>query len=116
MIVAATDRTDRPERTRRRPMRKSMSLALVSAATLALTACHREHWGHGHADTGKITADIKAQEAQWEKDYAAKNPDALAGHYADNAALGSPGVALATDSGARHKELEGVASDPNLKI
>jgi ketosteroid isomerase-like protein len=95
-----------------------IAIALAGSASLALAACdHRGgEDGHHHADTGKIAAAIKAEETQWQADYAAKNADALAGHYADNAALGSPGAALATDSGARRKELEAMTGDPNLKL
>ncbi|HET9812738.1 MAG TPA: DUF4440 domain-containing protein [Sphingomicrobium sp.] len=83
----------------------------------ALAACDHDGWkGHKHADTARIAADIKAQEAQWEKDYAAKDANALAAHYADNAALGSPGAALATDPAARGKELAALTSDPNMKL
>jgi ketosteroid isomerase-like protein len=89
---------------------------IVSAAALALAGCDHDGSRKHHVDTAKVAQDIKAQEAAWEKDYASKNPDALAAHYADNAALGSPGAALATDSGSRRKEIEALTSDPNLKI
>ncbi|WP_051531316.1 YybH family protein [Sphingomonas sp. URHD0057] len=98
-------------------MIKPVTIALTGVAALALTGCHHREWkDHHHADASKIAADIKAQEVQWEKDYASKNPDALASHYADNGALGSPGAALATDSGARRKEMDSLTSDPNLKL
>jgi ketosteroid isomerase-like protein len=99
-------------------MRKAMSFTLAAAAALALAGCHHKGWRgeHHHADTAKIAADIKAQEAQWQQDYAAKNADALAGHYAADAALGSPGAALATDVAGRRKEIEALTSDPNLKL
>jgi ketosteroid isomerase-like protein len=97
-------------------MRTATSIALAAAAALTLSGCHHKGWSHHHADTGKIVADIKAQEAQWEKDYAAKDANALAGHYASDAALGSPGAALATDSAGRRKEIEALTSDPNLKL
>jgi ketosteroid isomerase-like protein len=98
-------------------MRKALAMALAGATLLALAGCDHDGWkGRHHADVAKITADIKAQEVQWEKDYASRNVDALAAHYADNAALGSPGVALATDAATRRKELETLTNDPNLKI
>jgi ketosteroid isomerase-like protein len=98
-------------------MRKAISLGLAAAATLALAACDHDGWKRHHrADTAKIAADIKAQEAQWEKDYTARNVDALAAHYASDAALGSPGAALATDDAARRKELQAMTADPNMKI
>ena len=98
-------------------MHTATSLTLAAAAALALTGCDHKGWkGHHHVDTAKVAADIKAQEVQWEKDYAAKNVDALAGHYAADAALGSPGAALATDAASRRKEIEALTSDPNLKL
>jgi ketosteroid isomerase-like protein len=98
-------------------MRTATSFTLVAAAALALAGCDHKGWrSHHHADTAKIAADIKAQEAQWEKDYAARNVDALANQYAADAALGSPGAALATDAASRRKEIEALTSDPNMKI
>jgi ketosteroid isomerase-like protein len=97
-------------------MRKATSFTLVAAAALTLAGCHHRGWGHHHADTAKIAADIKAQEAQWEKDYASRNVDALAGQYAADAALGSPGAALATDAASRRKEIEALTNDPNMKL
>ena len=97
-------------------MRTATPLMLVTAAALALTACRHDGWGHHHADTAKITEEIKAQETQWQKDYADKNVDALAGHYASDAALGGPGDPLATTDAERRKSLQAMVSDPNMKI
>jgi ketosteroid isomerase-like protein len=94
-----------------------MRFTLAAAAAVTLAGCDHHGWrDHHHSDTGKIMADIKAQEAQWQQDYAAKNADALAGHYAADAALGSPGTALATDTASRRKEIEALTGDPNLKL
>lgn len=98
-------------------MRNATNFTLAAVVALALVGCdHDGRSGHRHADTGKIAADIKAQEAQGQQDYAARNADALAGHYAADAALGSPGTPLATDAASRRKEIEGLTSDPNLKL
>ena len=65
----------------------------------------------------KIADDIKAQEAQWQKDYAAKNVDALAGQYADDAAIAGPGDAARDHRDAdRRKALQGMIGDPNFAL
>ena len=97
-------------------MTKSISFALAGAASLALAACNQGGGGNHGADTAKIASDIKAQEAQWQKDYADKNVEALAGHYADDAALGNPGDPLATTNAERRKTIATLISDPNLKL
>ena len=92
-------------------MRRTISLALAGAASLALAGCDHHRWnGHHHADTAKIADEIKAKEAQWQKDYAAKNVEALAGQYSDDAAIAGPGEALATSDVDRRKALQGMVS------
>jgi ketosteroid isomerase-like protein len=98
-------------------MHKTISLALVAAATLALAGCDDHGWGgHRHADTAKIADDIKAKEAQWLKDYQSKDLEALVGQYSDDAAIAGPGDPLATSDTDRRKALQGLISDPNFKI
>ncbi len=89
----------------------------IAATTLTLAACdHDGGWGRHHADTAKIAEEIKAKEAQWQKDYAARNLDALAGQYADDAALASAGDPLATSGADRRKALQGLTADPNFAL
>jgi len=59
---------------------------------------------------------IKAQEAAWQKGYADKDINVLAGEYADDAVLVSPGEPLATTDVERRKSLGGLISDPNFKL
>lgn len=98
-------------------MRRTISLALAGAASLALAGCDHHRWnGHHQADTAKIADEIKAQEARWQKDYAAKNVEALAGQYTDDAAIAGPGEALATSDVDRRKSLQGMVADPNFAL
>lgn len=92
-------------------------LSLTLAATLLLVGCDHDGWkGRHHADTGKIADQLKASEAQWQKDYAAKDVDAIAGQYAGDAAIGSPGETLATNSSSRRAAIEGMTGDPNFAL
>ena len=50
------------------------------------------------------------------KDYAAKDTGALAGQYADNAALASPGDPLATSDVDRRRAMQGLTGDPNFAL
>lgn len=99
-------------------MTNGIRLSLAVAATaLALAACdHDGGRGRQHADTARIADDIKAKEAQWRKDYAAKNMDALAGQYASDAALASPGDPLAVTDTDRRKALQSLTADPNFAL
>jgi len=98
-------------------MRNGISLSIAAAAALTLAGCDHHAWSGRHqADTAKIADDIKSKEAQWQKDYAAKNVEALAGQYADDAALAGPGDPLATSEVDRRKALGGLVSDPNFAL
>lgn len=95
-------------------MHKSVPILIASLAALSATGCTQG--AKASADTAQITDSIKAQETQWEKDYAAKDVNALAGHYAADASLGGPGDPLATTEVDRRKVLTTLVSDPNFKL
>lgn len=95
-------------------MKNVVPLTIAAMAALAVSGCTKG--AEAAADTAKIADSIKAQEAQWEKDYAAKDINALAGHYADDAALAGPGDPVATSDSERRKLLQGFVTDPNLKL
>lgn len=99
-------------------MTKAIPFAIAAVASIALAGCdHHGGWGHHHgADTAKIAAEIKTQEAQWQKDYAAKDVSAIAGNYADDAVFGAPGDPLATTSSTRRESIQKLIDDPNLKL
>jgi ketosteroid isomerase-like protein len=95
-------------------MHKAIPVTLAALAALAVDGCNKGT--QASADAAQISDGIKAQEAQWEKDYAAKDINALAGHYADDAALAGPGDPVATSDAERRKALQGFVTDPNLKL
>jgi ketosteroid isomerase-like protein len=97
-------------------MRNVTAIAVAASALVLLSGCER-YEGHGHqADAAAIEKQIKAIETQWNADYNAHNVDAIAAHYADDAALANPGAALATDAASRRAGIAQFVSDPNLKI
>jgi ketosteroid isomerase-like protein len=95
-------------------MNKAIPTTLGVLAALAASGCTKS--ATAAVDPAQITDSIKAQEAQWEKDYAAKDINALAAHYADDAELGGPGDELATTDAGRRKALTALTIDPNFKV
>lgn len=99
-------------------MRKIAGIALAASALVLLSGCDKaqRHDQAQTADAAAIEKQIRAVETQWQADYAAHNADALAGHYAKDAALINPGAALATDAAARRAALGQIVADPNLNL
>jgi ketosteroid isomerase-like protein len=98
-------------------MRKGLTLSLAAAATLTLGGCDHHGWGaHHRADSAKLADEVKAREAQWQKDYSSKNLEALAGTYTDDAAIAGPGDPVATSDSDRRKAIQGLISDPNFAL
>lgn len=95
-------------------MNKVIPVAFATIAALTASGC--TSGGKAHVDAAKVEESIRAEEAQWQKDYAAKDINALAGHYADDAALGGPGDPLATSESQRRKMIQNLIIDPNLMI
>src|SRR5262245_57215979 len=62
-------------------MEKIIPVAIAAVAALGVSGCTKG--AEAAIDTTQISDSIKAQEAQWEKDYAAKDINALGAHYAD---------------------------------
>ena len=94
-------------------MKSAILLATMAAGAMALGGCMKAPAG---ADTAKIADDLKAREAQWQKDYAAKNVEGLSGQYSDDAAIAGPGDPLATSDVDRRKLIQGMTSDPNFAL
>src|SRR5687768_2594881 len=85
---------------------------LVGAAALMLAGCGRD----ASNDRAGIEQQLREQEAQWQRDHAAKDAAALGSHYADDAALASPGAAIVTSKEERTAALQSLAKDPNLQM
>ena len=95
-------------------MHKLFPLTIAIVAALAGSGCTKGAEAAG--DAAQISDSIKAQEAQWEKEYAAKDLNALAGHYAEDAALAGPGDAVASTDVDRRKAIQALITDPNFKL
>src|SRR5438309_1051162 len=95
-------------------MKKLVPVMLAGAAAFAMSGCTKS--AEAAVDPSKIADTIKAQEAGWQKGYADKDINVLAGEYADDAALANPGEPLATTDVDRRKSLGTTISDPNLKL
>jgi uncharacterized protein (TIGR02246 family) len=95
-------------------MHKAIPLTVAVFAALGISGCTKG--AQAAADPAKIEQSIRAQEAQWQKDYAAKDVNALAGHYADDAVMAGPGDPPATTDTQRRQSLAMLTSDPNLRL
>lgn len=92
-----------------------LKLALAAAAALSLTAgCDGR--SDPPADTRAIQQQLRAQEAQWQSDYASRDVSRLESHYAAGGTIASPGAPLATDPASRRAALEPLTRDPNLHM
>lgn len=94
-------------------MHKAVPLTLFALSTFITSGCTP---GAKAADPAQIEQAIRAKEADWVKAYKAKDVDALASQYSEDAALGGPGEALATSSADRRKALEALTSDANFAL
>jgi len=88
-------------------MKRFATLCATFAIALLMTACNEA------ADTHD--ADVKAlkdNEAQWNRDFASKDPDKLVAYYADDAILMSPGMPAGSGKDAIRNTLKQMVSDP----
>ena len=93
-------------------MKKLASICIAPAIALILTACSSQP-----PDTR--AADIKAiqdNEAQWNKDYAAKDVGKIVAHYSDNAILMAPGMPPSSGRDAIHSMIQQMAADPAISL
>lgn len=97
-------------------MRRSISMALAGAGaiTLVCSGCSKPAVTAA-ADPDSIKQAIKADEAKWNKDFKAKDTEALAGHYADDAYFVAPGV-TADGSTEIRKVYATASTDPAFNI
>lgn len=97
-------------------MRKSISIALIGAASVGLTlgGCNKPG-SAGAANPDSIRQAVKADEAKWNKDLKAKDTEALAGHYADDAFLVVPG-ATADGTTAIRQIFATASTDPAFAV
>jgi len=96
-------------------MKRLLILSATLAAAGLLTACNTAPAPAANTHDADVKA-IQDNEAQWVKDYASKDAAKLAGHYADDAVLITPGASTATGKDAITKMLTAMVADPALDI
>lgn len=68
------------------------------------------------ADTAAIEQQILAKEEEWNRAYAERDSEALAGFFADDAAMANPGEQLVRGKESIRKATEAFSKDPNLNV
>src|SRR5438128_695144 len=94
-------------------IKMTIKVFIVAGVMLALSACQQ---APAKVDTAAIEKQLKEGEARWNEAYRKRDAAALAGAYADDAALANPGAALVSGKEAIRKETAGYAADPNLRV
>lgn len=97
-----------------------MRRTILLAATL-LAGCQQAQSGNNAAQAASHSNDeiadaIRAQEAQWARDYAARDAAAILTHYAPDATLAAPGAPLATGHDAIRDADREMLADPNFQL
>lgn len=86
--------------------------ALVLLAMLAMPGCDTNE----KPNTAQIEQQILAQEERWNRAYAQRDAEALAGFFADDAAMASPGEQLVRGKDSIRQAVQAFAEDPNLNV
>jgi uncharacterized protein (TIGR02246 family) len=94
-------------------MTNRIPLAMVATAAIAFSGCARDKPAD---DPAKIAGDIKALEAKWEQAFAAKDGEAIAGFYTDDAEIVEAGAPVAASNTERRKAIQALLTDPNFKL
>lgn len=89
------------------------SIVSMSLAAVLLAGCESEP---RKADSAVIEQQILAQEEAWNRAYARRDAEALAGFFADDGAMASPGEQLVRGKESIRKASEEFAKDPNLNV
>jgi uncharacterized protein (TIGR02246 family) len=91
---------------------RSINSIIAASAALVLAGC----FSAPKSDQAAIAAQLKGNEAKWNRAYANHDGAALATAYAPDAALANPGSPLVTGADAIRKETASFAADPSLKV
>src|SRR5580658_7157343 len=92
-------------------MKRPLTLTAIAVIALMATACNQP------ADTHDADVQaIKNDELQWNQDWAARDADKIAAHYADDAVLKAPGSPATTGKDAIRSALKQMVSDPTLSL
>lgn len=100
---------------------KSIALLGAAAMIVSVSGCERYEHKEGKAataDTSAIADAIKADEAKWSQEFAAKpkSLDALTAHYADDATFVAPGLKAMTGKADIRKAYEEALKDANFNV
>ena len=87
-------------------------IGLVVVAMLAMAGCGTRE----KPNTAEIEQRILAQEEQWNRAFAQRDAEALAGFFADDAAMASPGEQLVRGKQSIREAVDAFAEDPNLNV
>jgi len=100
-------------------MRKMLSTMLAGSVALgvALGGCSKSGESAGAAANPQdVTQAIKADEAKWNKQFAAKDQEGLVDHYADDAYFVAPGVAGTEGSTPIRQIFANASTDPAFEV
>jgi len=97
-------------------MHKSMTLALLGAAAMALTLGGCSKPGTSAASADSIKQAITANEAKWNQQFKSKDTEALVDHYADDAFFYATGEAPANGSTAIRQSYANASTDPAFEV
>ena len=89
---------------------------LIVAALIGLSACKATEQKAAKVDLAAEEQAIRAKESTWMEAYNKHDAKGLTGQYEEDAALAANGTALMTDAVGRGIFLEGMATDPALKV
>lgn len=88
------------------------SIGVAFVALLAMAGCET----NDKPNTAEIEQQILAQEEQWNRAFAERDAEALAGFFADDAAMANPGEQLVRGKQSIREAVEAFAEDPNLNV
>ncbi|MCL6697990.1 nuclear transport factor 2 family protein [Sphingomonas sp. NSE70-1] len=89
---------------------------LIAAAVFGLSACKPAEQKAAKVDLAAEEQALRAKESAWMEAYNKHDAKVLTGQYEDDASLAANGTALMTDAVGRGIFLEGMATDPALKV
>ena len=95
-----------------RYLNRLTALCGTAAVALLLTSCNATPPDTRDADAKAL----RDNETQWNQDFASKDAEKLASHYADSAILMSPGMPPSSGKDAIRKTLTGMLADPALSL
>lgn len=93
-------------------MMNRTGIGMVFVAMLVMASCDTAE----KPNTVEIEQQILAQEEQWNRAFAQRDAEALAGFFADDAAMASPGEQLVRGKESIREAVGAFAEDPNLNV